>query len=304
MFYHIKELQYTAKPDQPDPVYAKKLQEILGGQFGEITVMVQYLFQGWNCRGEQKYRDMLLDIGTEEMAHVEMIATMIAQLLDRAPVREQEDAAQNPVLHAAMGGSHVGDAVLKTVLGGMNPQHVIVSGLGATPTDAVGYPWNARYTIASGNLLADFRANLNAESQGRLQVCRLYEMTADAGVRDMLSFLIARDTMHQNQWMAAIEELEQNQKAIVPSTFPQGLEKQEVSYSFMNFSSGEDSKTGRWAAGPSMDGQANFEYVARPEAMGQNPQLIPSPPYIHGTPPAPWQPVTAGSQGAEYVTQS
>jgi Mn-containing catalase len=51
----------------------------------------------------------------------------------------------------------------------------------------------------------------------------------------MLSFLIARDTMHQNQWMAAIEELEMNQKAIVPSTFPQDLEKQEVSYSFIIF---------------------------------------------------------------------
>lgn len=234
MFYHIKELQYNAKPERPDPVYAKKLQEILGGQFGEITVMMQYLFQGWNCRGEEKYRDMLLDIGTEEIAHVEMITTMIAQLLDGAPVNEQEQAAKDPLIGA--------------VLGGMNPQHVIVSGLGATPTDSVGYPWNSRYTIASGNLLADFRANLNAESQGRLQVVRLYESTTDPGIRDMLSFLIARDTMHQNQWMAAIEELEQKQKPIVPSTFPQGLEKQQVSYSFMNFSKGEESSQGRWAS--------------------------------------------------------
>jgi Mn-containing catalase len=276
MFFHVKELQYNAKPDRPDPVYAKKLQEILGGQFGEMTVMMQYLFQGWNCRGEQKYRDMLLDIGTEEIAHVEMISTMIAQLLDGAPVREQEEAAQNPVINAA--------------LGGMNPQHVVVSGLGATPTDSVGYPWNSRYTIASGNLLADFRANLNAESQGRLQVVRLYESTTDQGVRDMLSFLIARDTMHQNQWMAAIEELETHQKAIVPSTFPQDLEKQEVSYSFMSFSDGEESKLGRWASGSSMDGQAEFKYIAKPKPMGQNPSLMQSPPYIHGT-PIPGQPV-------------
>lgn len=303
MFFHIKELQYNAKPDRPDPVYAKKLQEVLGGQFGEITVMIQYLFQGWNCRGEQKYRDMLLDIGTEEMAHVEMLATMIAQLLDNAPAREQEQAAENPVLHAVLGGTNVEDSIIKTVLGGMNPQHGIVNGLGAAPNDSVGYPWNARYTIASGNLLADFRANLNAESQGRLQVCRLYEMTTDKGVRDMLSFLIARDTMHQNQWMAAIEELEMNQKAIVPSTFPQDLEKQEVSYSFMNFSQGEESQTGRWASGPSMDGQAQFEYISSPVAMGQNPILVPAPPYIHGTPPAPGQPVVQGVNGAEYVTQ-
>lgn len=289
MFFHIKELQYNAKPDRPDPVYAKKLQEILGGQFGEMTVMMQYLFQGWNCRGEQKYRDMLLDIGTEEIAHVEMISTMIAQLLDGAPAREQEEAAKDPVINAT--------------LGGMNPQHVIVSGLGATPTDSVGYPWNSRYTIASGNLLADFRANLNAESQGRLQVVRLYESTTDQGVRDMLSFLIARDTMHQNQWMAAIEELELDQKAIVPSTFPQDLEKQDVSYSFMNFSEGEESKLGRWASGSSMDGQAQFKYVAEPKAMGQNPSLMQSPPYIHGTPIPGQHEVNNGVNESHYVTQ-
>ncbi|WLD92043.1 manganese catalase family protein [Alkalihalobacillus sp. AL-G] len=271
MFFHVKELQYNAKPDRPDPVYAKKLQEILGGQFGEMTVTIQYLFQGWNCRAEQKYRDMLLDIGTEEMAHVEMIATMIAQLLDGAPVEEQEKAANDPVIGAVMGG--------------MNPQHAIVSGLGATPTDSTGYPWNSRYTIASGNLLADFRANLNAESQGRLQVVRLYEMTDDPGVRDMLSFLIARDTMHQNQWMAAIQELMQKEKPVVPSTFNQEFEKQEVSYSFMNFSKGEESSEGLWAKGKSMDGQAEFEYVSDPQAMGQVPVLRPAPPHIHGTPP-------------------
>ncbi|WP_085522187.1 manganese catalase family protein [Tuberibacillus sp. Marseille-P3662] len=271
MFSHVKELQYDAKPTKPDPVYAKKLQEILGGQYGEMTVMMQYLFQGWNCRAEQKYRDMILDIGTEEIAHVEMIATMIAQLLDGAPVQDQETGAKDPAV--------------ESVLGGMNPQHAIVTGIGAAPTDSVGYPWNSRYTIASGNLLADFRANLNAESQGRLQVVRLYESTTDPGVRDMLSFLIARDTMHQNQWMAAIEELEQSQKAIVPSTFNQDYEKQEVSYAFMNFSEGEESRQGRWASGASLDGRAEFEYVSDPEAMGQNPQLNAAPPYIHGTPP-------------------
>ncbi|MGP4075804.1 manganese catalase family protein [Halobacillus sp. K22] len=271
MFYHIKELQYNAKPSQPDPVYAKKLQEILGGQYGEMSVMMQYLFQGWNCRAEDKYRDMILDIGTEEIAHVEMIATMIAQLLDGAPAGDQDQAAQDPAVEA--------------VLGGMNPQHAIVNGLGAQPNDSVGYPWSARYTIASGNLLADFRANLNAESQGRLQVCRLYEMTTDPGVRDMLSFLIARDTMHQNQWMAAIEELEQTQGSVVPSTFNQQYEKQEVSYSFMNYSEGEESRVGRWASGQTLDGQGHFEYIQNPEAMGQKPSLNPAPDYMHGTPP-------------------
>jgi Mn-containing catalase len=86
MFFHSKNLQYQAKPEKPDPVFAHQLQEALGGQWGEMSVMMNYLFQGWNCRGPAKYRDMLLDIGTEEISHVEMLATMIARLLEKAPV--------------------------------------------------------------------------------------------------------------------------------------------------------------------------------------------------------------------------
>jgi Mn-containing catalase len=129
---------------------------------------------------------------------------------------------------------------------------VIVTGSGAAPTDSVGYPWTARYTIASGNLLADFRFNVTAESQGRLQVSRLYQLTDDPGVRDMLSFLLARDTMHQNQWLAAIKELEEEglEMTPCPSNFPQELELREVSYQFLNFSEGEESSQGRWLGGP------------------------------------------------------
>lgn len=271
MFYHVKELQYRAKPERPDPVYAKKLQEILGGQFGEISVALQYLFQGWNTRGDAKYRDLLMDTGTEELAHIEMLATMIARLLDGAPVGDQEDAAQDPVIGA--------------ILGGMNPQHAIVSGLGAMPVDSVGNPWNAGYINASGNLLADFRMNLTYESQGRLQAVRLYEMTNDRGVKDMLSWLIARDTMHQNMWYAAICELEEKENIVVPSTFPRELEKQEVSYAFFNYSRGEESSTGRWASGPSIDCLGTFQYVQQPQPFGKRPVLKPAPPYTHNTIP-------------------
>lgn len=144
------------------------------GTIREISVAMQYLFQGWNTRGNEKYKDLLMDTATEEIGHVEMIATMIARLLEDAPLAEQEKAADDPVI-----GS---------ILGGMNPHHAIVSGLGAMPESKTGVPWSAGYIVASGNLLADFRANLNAESQGRLQVARLYEMTDDKGVKDMLSF--------------------------------------------------------------------------------------------------------------------
>ena len=289
MFFRTKQLQYHAKPDRPDPLYARKLQEVLGGQWGEISVMMTYLFQGWNCRAPGKYRDMIMDIGTEEIAHVEMLATMIARLLEGASPEDQEAGVSNPIVGAIMGGTSPTEAMM----GGMNPQHMIVSGLGATPTDSVGYPWNARYTIASGNLLADFRFNVTAESQGRLQVTRLYELTQDKGVRDMLSFLIARDTMHQNQWLAAIEELEADglEQTPVPSSFPQERELSEVAYQYMNCSEGTESQEGRWAKGKSPDGKGQFEYVAQPKPMGPEAELAAIDPRVHGTPPRPMPPL-------------
>ena len=272
MFSRTNFLQYQAKPTRPDPIYAKQLQELLGGQWGEISVMMTYLFQGWSSRAPIKYRDLTLDTGTEEIAHVEMLATMIARLLETSTVEQQEDMAKNSVVGAIMGGARVEDAIIA----GMNPQHFIVSGNGPRPVDSAGNLWNAGFMTASGNLLADFRFNVTAESQGRLQACRLYNMTDDVGIRDMLSFLIARDTMHQNQWLAAIAELEADglESTPVPSTFPQELEKQAVSYQLMNCSEGEESAQGRWASGPSMDGRGQFEFVAKPHPLTDDQGLL------------------------------
>jgi Mn-containing catalase len=80
VFLHTSRLQFESKPDKPDPVYAHKLQELIGGAYGEMTVTMQYLFQGWNCRMPGKYKDLIMDIATEEIGHVEMIATMVARL--------------------------------------------------------------------------------------------------------------------------------------------------------------------------------------------------------------------------------
>ncbi|MBN9200241.1 MAG: manganese catalase family protein, partial [Microbacterium chocolatum] len=174
MFFHKQELQFAATPDKPDAIYARRLQEVLGGQYGEITVAMQYGFQAWNSHLPGKYRDLLYGIGAEEFGHVEMLAVMIAQRLEKAPVEQSEKAAAS-------------DPVLGAVLGGLDVQSAIVAGAGARPVDSNGNPWQGSYITASGNLLADFTANANAEMQGRIQVARLYHMTDDHGVRQMLS---------------------------------------------------------------------------------------------------------------------
>lgn len=260
MFIHTKELQFQSKPDRPDPLMARRLQEVVGGQWGEMSVMNMYLFQGWNARGDEKYRDLLLDIGTEEIGHVEMLVTMIAQLLDKAPVNIQEDAYNsNPAIAAAMSG--------------MDPQHAIFSGLGGTPRDSNGVPWSGAYITASGNLLADVRLNITAESQGRLQVARLYEMTEDKGVRDLLSFLLARDTFHQNLWIKLARELEEKNGIIVPSDATK-YDTPGQGHVLYNFSEGEQSQA--VVQGNAPDGQP-FEYKSKPDVMGQKPKLNPGP---------------------------
>lgn len=288
MFFHQKRLQYHAKPDRPDPLYAMKLQEVIGGQWGEMSVMMQYLFQGWNCRGPAKYRDMIMDIATEEIGHVEMLATMVAHLLEGADAHTTEAAAKSSsAVHAVLSGASPKDMMMAAA---MNPQHLIVSGQGAMPSDSVGNRWTAAYIVASGNLLADFRMNVTAESQGRLQVARLYNMTEDKGVRDMLSFLLARDTMHQNQWLAAIEELKSDglEDTPCPNNFPQEAEATQFSYQFLNFSQGTESAEGRWAKGTAPDGKGKFEYVAEPRAYGEEPMLDGgADPLFYGTPKTP-----------------
>ncbi|MDF2044541.1 manganese catalase family protein [Microbacterium sp. Kw_RZR3] len=264
MYFHRQELQHSATPEKPDAVYARKLQEVLGGQYGEISVAMQYQFQAWNMHMPGKYRDLVFGIGAEEMGHVEMLAIMIAQLLEKAPLGITEEAVQN-------------DPTVAAVIGGTDIQHGIVAGAGARPVDSMGNPWQGSFITASGNLLADFTANANAEMQGRVQVARLYHQTDDHGVKDLLAFLLARDTMHQNQWAAAAAELQAEglEKLPVPSNFPLDKEDRDVSYQYINFSDGKQAGDGTWASGPTPDGKGEFTYLPEPPAG------VPMPPPTH-----------------------
>jgi Mn-containing catalase len=276
MFFHKQELQFKSTPDSPDPFYARKLQEVLGGQYGEISVAMQYGFQAWNSHLPGKYRDLLFGIGAEEFGHVEMLAIMIAQLLKTAPASDTEAAVDS-------------DPVLAAVIGGTDVQHAIVAGAGARPVDSNGNPWQGSYITCSGNLLADFTANANAEMQGRVQAARLYHMTDDKGVKALLSFLLARDTMHQNQWIAAAAELraEGHEDLPVPSNFPLAQEQREVSYQYLNFSDGKAAAEGTWASGPTPDGHGEFTYHDGPTTSAPMPSPTIPDPRLYGTTPTP-----------------
>jgi Mn-containing catalase len=264
MFFTDGKLQYPVRVDRPDPLFARALQQAIGGVEGEIRVMMQYLFQSWGARGPKKYRDMLLATGTEEIAHIEMLATAVALNLEGAPLSLTEAAAADPAVHA--------------VLGGMNLRHILSTGLAATPENANGVPFNASHVYASGNLAADMFANVTAEASGRVLAVRLYNMTDDPGMKDMLQFLIARDTMHQQQWLAVIEELGVTDQLPIPNSHPQSEEHREFSYVFVDPRVGEAMPLeGRFTEGPSIDGKGEFT-VRMAEPHGREPSLAPPDP--------------------------
>lgn len=275
MFYIDKRLQYPVKVETPDPQFARMLQQAIGGVEGEIRVAMQYFFQGWGARGPNpKYRDMLLHTATEELGHVEMLATAVALNLEKAPTSLQEAGAADAVVGAVMGGENP-----RHVMEGMLHRHVLSTGLAAYPANSDGVPFDMSHIYASGNLAADMYCNVAAESTGRVLAVRLYNAAHDQGMKDMLHFMIARDTMHQQQWLAVIEELG-GQEAVfpIPNSFPQEKENQEHNYDFFGSSAnGTPPMDGRWTSGPSIDGRSNFT-VFQNTPLGQEPDLGPARP--------------------------
>jgi Mn-containing catalase len=274
MYYHDTRLQHPVRVTEPDPAFARSLQQAIGGVEGEIRVCMQYFFQAWNARGpDNRYRDMLLHTATEEISHIEMLATAVALNLESAPAHLQEEGVKDKLVGAVMGGEGP-----RSAIEGMIHKQMLSAGLGAMPVDSDGVPFDMSHIYASGNLAADMTANVAAESTGRVLAVRLYNQAHDEGMRDMLSFLIARDTMHQNQWLAVIEDLGGfSSQFPIPNSFPQESEKSEFSYKYFVTSTDGEFPQGQWSQGRSPDGKGQFEPM-KVEPMGDEPVLGPARP--------------------------
>ncbi|WP_433802175.1 manganese catalase family protein [Actinomycetospora sp. CA-084318] len=274
MFLHVQRMLNEIAADEPDPGAANALQEGLGGQFGEMRTMMQYLFQSFNFRGPtgKPFRDLLYGIGTEEIGHVELIASTIAQLVDGSP-RYQG----NPTSLDEPGAG--GATPLDIALSGGNIHHWLVGAQGALPVDAQGDPWTGKYVYDSGNLPLNLLYNLMLESTGRLQKCRLYEMTANKTARSTIAYLIVRDQAHENSYAKALEALgvEWNKLLPIPKTnaeqFPEvkTLTEQGLQSKQYTFSLDQLSEAGRIIQGtsPSKDGTSM--------SMEQAPEGVPFP---------------------------
>ncbi|MFC6725402.1 manganese catalase family protein [Halobium palmae] len=255
MFYHDDELQFEVEVQDPDPQYAKMLQQAIGGAEGEMRVALQYMFQAFAVPAEkQEIRQFLMETACEELGHIEMLATAVSKNLENASDEARREAEQDPIIEEMM---HTGQ-----------PRQALSAGLHAMPVDSNGNPFTGNWVVASGNLAADMYANVMAESTGRLLATRLYEFTDDPGMKKMLSYMIARDTMHQNQWHAALEDLGEHRP--VPASFPQEEENGEYNYAFMStYKDERDDPEQPWTQGEAPDGKGEFSYTPQQPGGGQ-----------------------------------
>lgn len=162
---------------------------------------------------------------------------------------------------------------VNAVLGGMNLRHVLSTGLAALPVDSWGVPVDMSHIYASGNIAADMYCNVAAEATGCALAVRLYNATDDPGMKDMLAFNIARDTMPQQQWLAVLEEMGPKHLPI-PNSFPQEKENSDYAYNFfITTTEGVGNQEAQpWTSGGTPDGKAEFStFIARPS--GEEPSL-------------------------------
>jgi Mn-containing catalase len=275
MYFHAQTWINEIADGEPDPAAANALQEGLGGQFGEMRTMMQYLFQAMNFRGPaaKPYRDLIQGVGTEEISHVELIGTTISHLLDGSP--EYSGKLTDPLDTPGAGGA----IPLNIALDTSNIHHYLVGAQGALPVDSAGNPWSGSYVYNSGNLPLDLLYNLMLESTGRLQKCRIYEMTDNPTARSTIAYLIVRDQAHENAYARALETLGVNWSTLLPipktnaEQFPEvkkllDLGLQSKQYSFDLDDKSEAGKIFRGAS-PSNDGTTL-------DATEQAPQGVPS----------------------------
>ncbi len=184
MYHHIKKLMYTVNIGEPNVRFGNMLLEQFGGANGELAAAMQYTIQGWNCVDDLGRRDLLLDIGTEELSHLEVVGALIRMHLK--PMKENREAAEADPLVTIAGG------------GGLNL------------FNSMGNPWTADYLKISGELDVDLRSNIAAEARAKIVYERLIDHTDDPGTIDTLQFLMTREITHMKAFQAALDTLEKS----------------------------------------------------------------------------------------------
>jgi Mn-containing catalase len=246
MYHHVKKLMYTVRVDEPDPRFGNMLLEQFGGANGELAAAMQYSIQGLNCEDPER-KDLLMDIGTEELSHLEIVGTLARMHLK--PMKFiREDAEADPLIAIAGGG-------------------------GVNLFNSMGNPWTADYLKITGELDVDLRSNIAAEARAKIVYERLINFCSDAGTKDALQFLMTREITHMKAFSAALESMGKPPFSIGRIAPTAGLVDQ-----FFNDSTGEGDDGEIDARGPWNEG-GSWELVDAPAF--QDISVVPDGPTIH-----------------------
>ncbi|CAN7271757.1 manganese catalase family protein [Trinickia sp. LjRoot230] len=235
MFVHNKRLQYTVRVATPNPGLANLLLEQFGGPQGELVAAMRYFTQAV-AEEDAGRKDMLLDIATEELSHLEVIGSLVA-MLNRGAKGELAEAVDTQAeiyrkLHGAGNDSHVTQ---------------VLYGAGTPLTNSAGVPWSAAYIDTIGEPTADLRSNIAAEARAKIIYERLINVSDDAGVQEALGFLMTREVSHQKSFEKALYAIAGN--------FPPGKLPPNPQYAnaYYKMSQGEPPERGPWNEGRGLD---------------------------------------------------
>jgi Mn-containing catalase len=232
MFAHNKRLQYTVRVSETNPGLANLMLEQFGGPQGELAAAIRYFTQALG-EDDPGRKDMLMDIATEELSHLEVIGTIVAMLNMGATGKLAEAAEAEADMY-------------RSITGAGNDSHVtqVLYGGGPPLANSAGVPWTGAYIDTIGEPTADLRSNIAAEARAKIVYERLINVTDDPGVKDALGFLMTREIAHQKSFEKALYAIEPNFPAGKLPGMPEFTNK------YYNMSQGEGDAEGPWNTGP------------------------------------------------------
>ncbi|WP_282243720.1 manganese catalase family protein [Stenotrophomonas sp. PS02300] len=229
MFLHHKKLMYTVRVKESNPALAALMLEQFGGPQGELAAAMRYFTQGLG-EADPGRKDLLMDIATEEISHLEIIGTIIA-MLNRGPKAIQSEGMM--------------EAEDMRLMGQNSASHTeqILYGGGPALVNSSGVPWTAAYIDSIGEPTADLRSNIAAEARAKIVYERLINVTDDPGIKDALRFLMTREIAHQKSFEKALYSIQPN--------FPPGKLPGDPAFTdlYMDMSQGEGDVEGSWNSG-------------------------------------------------------
>ncbi|HYZ22606.1 MAG TPA: manganese catalase family protein [Rhodopila sp.] len=234
MFINNKRLQYTIRVAEPNPVLASYMLEQFGGPQGELAAAMRYFTQAL-AEDDAGRKDLLYDIATEELSHLEIIGSIVAMLNKGIKSQLAEGNMKEAEMYRALNAG--GDSHTQSLLYGGAP----------ALTNSSGVPWTAAYIDSIGDPTCDLRSNIAAEARAKIVYERLINITDDPGIKDALGFLMTREIAHQKSFEKALYAIEHN---FPPGKLP-GIER--FASVYVNTSQGEGDLQGPWNSGTEWD---------------------------------------------------